>query len=255
MAAQGSPSRRTLALGDSDVHVWFARPRLDPEHVKLLDEVERDRCEALRRDEDRARFVTGCALLRAAVAGYRGGGPAAIEVDRTCPRCGRQHGKPRVRNADGLEVSLSHSGDVVAVAAAQGAAVGIDVEELGARSRDLPVSLALSARETSALADLPARAQAEAFLGIWTRKEAVLKATGVGLNEALSDVSVSVPPEPARLLGWAARDTAVATIRLHDLALPFGYVGALAVVDPEPRVVSERDGEELLRQANSTGST
>ena len=57
------------------------------------------------------------------------------------------------------------------------------------------------AEELARLRELPADAQLQAFFHGWTRKEALLKAVGVGLTVPLNQVVVTLTPgEPARLL-------------------------------------------------------
>ena len=57
-----------------------------------------------------------------------------------------------------------------------------------------------TAREVEAYQALPAALRARGFLNCWTRKEAVVKATGVGLATPLDSFEVSLDPrQPARL--------------------------------------------------------
>ena len=59
-----------------------------------------------------------------------------------------------------------------------------------------------SAREVSDLRTLPPEARVDGFFHCWTRKEAYLKATGMGLQIPLDSFSVSLLPEkPAQFLG------------------------------------------------------
>ena len=69
--------------------VWWARRQdASDRHLALLDETERRRWAAYRRDADRERFLVGCVLAKAALAGYAGLRPADVRFDRTCSRCG-----------------------------------------------------------------------------------------------------------------------------------------------------------------------
>ncbi|PSK67338.1 hypothetical protein B0E53_00684 [Micromonospora sp. MH33] len=91
----------------------------------LLDHRERQRADRAAAEVDRARFLLGAALLRI-VAGSMLDLPAeAVTVDRTCPQCGRWHGRPTLPGT-GLELSVSHSGAVVTVAALPGRRAGRD---------------------------------------------------------------------------------------------------------------------------------
>jgi 4'-phosphopantetheinyl transferase len=124
---------------------------------------------------------------------------------------------------------------VILLAVAFGRAVGIDVECM--RS-DLPhVGIAehfFSAAERDSLALLHARAQAEAFYACWTRKEAYIKAVGVGLSLPLDQFDVSLRPgEPARLLATRPDPTEAHRWTLLELDVGPNYKAAAAVEGAE----------------------
>jgi 4'-phosphopantetheinyl transferase len=222
-----------------DVEVWWARPgQQRPEHLDLLVAAERERRSALRQPADQARFTVATALVRLA-AGRRLGLPAhAVPIDRTCPDCGRPHGRPRLPGHD-LAVSISHSADRVLVALA-GAPVGVDVEEISDRvDPDELASHVLAAGERA-----PTRPE---FFCYWTRKEAVVKATGDGLRMALTKVAVTAPGAPPRLLRYGERRDLVAS--LADLDAGTGYASAVAVLAAGPLRVSSQDATGLLAAA------
>src|ERR1700741_2193936 len=111
--------------------VWWARPAPATQRLlAMLNDVERTRYAAYRMEIDKLRFLTGRTLIRA-VAGRRLGiEPEQVVLDASCYDCGKPHGKPRVV-ADGAPgVAISHSGSLVALAVADGAPLGIDVEQL-----------------------------------------------------------------------------------------------------------------------------
>ena len=218
------------------VAVWWARPgQVTAAHEALLDAVERGRREALRQPADRDRFTAAAALLRLVIAGETGLTPQGVPVRRTCERCGRPHGRPRIDGYD-VHVSISHSGERVGVAVA-GAPVGVDVEQIR------PVSLADLAPHTLG-PDEPAPDHA-GFFTYWARKESAVKATGDGLSVPLAQVRVSRPDQPARLLAYPGRPELVAT--MHDLDAGAGYAAALTVLTAAPADVTEYDGGPLLR--------
>jgi len=231
--------------------VWWSRPREATEaQLALLSEGERARHASLRSDEDRARFATGRLIARAALGRRTGQAPDAVELDATCPRCGAQHAKPVAGGAAaGLELSISHSGDRVAVAVAEGAQVGIDVEGPsalgGGDGRDLWEAV-LRPSEQALVARLPEELRAEAFLGAWTRKEAILKATGDGLEVAMTGLEVSPATAPPRVLSSAGHLPPAESIQLVELHPGAGYRAALAVITRGPVEVEEVDAEVLL---------
>jgi 4'-phosphopantetheinyl transferase len=221
------------------VTVWWARPdQYRTGHLSLLDEVESARREALRQPADRDRFTVAAAALRLACARLTGLDPRRVPVDRGCERCGQPHGRPRISGYD-LHVSISHSGERVAVATAT-VPVGVDVEQI----RPIPVDeiggQVLGPDEHAG--DLPG------FFTYWARKESAVKATGDGLTVALSGVLVSAPDQPARLLGYRTRPELVAT--MADLSPGPGYAAALTLLTARPGRVTEQDAGELLNCAD-----
>jgi 4'-phosphopantetheinyl transferase len=160
-----------------------------------------------------------------------------VVVDRSCPSCGRHHGRPRLPGT-GLDVSISHSGATVAVAVSNAGAVGVDVQQVADDAVGELSPLVLAGSEAGHVAG------AHDFFTYWTRKEALVKATGDGVAVPLGEVVVTPPGTPPRLLGYPRPGGLAAQLR--DLHPDLGYVGALAVLSPGPVVVQERSGERLL---------
>ena len=95
-----------------------------------------------------------------------------------------------------------------------------------------------SPREHAGFSALPADQRPVAFFRLWTRKEAWLKATGEGLAGGLDRVEVSfLPGESARFLDLPPGRETVADWSLHDLAVPDGFVAAVAVQSPDVPVL------------------
>jgi 4'-phosphopantetheinyl transferase len=231
--------------------VWWASPRCPTDtQLAQLSDAERARHAALRRDEDKARFVTGRLVARAALGARVGLAPAEVELDATCPRCGEQHAKPiALGRAARFELSISHSGDRVAVAIAEGAQVGVDVEGPpalgGGDGRDLWEAV-LRPGEQALVARLPDELRADAFLGVWTRKEAILKATGDGLDVAMTELEVTPGTAEPRVVSSAGHLPPADSIALVELHPGAGYRATLAVITRGPVALDERDAAELL---------
>jgi 4'-phosphopantetheinyl transferase len=81
------------------------------------------------------------------------------------------------------------------------------------------------------------------FFTYWTRKEAVVKATGDGLAVPLRRVRVTPPGVAPALLAYPDRTL---TVQMRDLAPGPGYAAALAVVTGAPVEVRERPAAGLL---------
>ncbi|MEJ7833843.1 MAG: 4'-phosphopantetheinyl transferase superfamily protein [Nocardioides sp.] len=157
-------------------------------------------------------FVAGAVLLRLAVCRRTGVAPEAVRVRRCCPECGGFHGRPELPGT-GLTASISHSGDLVAVAVTDAGWVGVDVEVV----REVPPSLlsrVLSAHERGLATD------AASFFAIWTIKEALLKASGQGVG-GIGDHLVE-GLDPVQVVDSRAR--------VESLPVPDGFAGALAVL-------------------------
>jgi 4'-phosphopantetheinyl transferase len=222
------------------VDVWWARlsqmdESLEVATARLLVGEERGRAAAYRRPDDRLRFQVGVALTRLILAAEVGCGPEEIRLDRTCPDCGQPHGKVRLAAPrTGWEVSVSHSGDLIGVAVSTVAPLGLDVEQVRAVETSV-ASLVLTPSE-----ERQVRSAAD-FIRYWTRKEAVVKATGAGLRQPLNQVTVSAPADPAAVLNWSG-----STIRLYDLADRPGHLASLAVLSCDVVTITERDAQPLL---------
>jgi len=212
------------------VGVWWAAPvGADPALWALLDEVERERHDRLRRPADRDRFLTAHALARLVLGRTLGRHPATLALRAECRHCGGPHGKPQLASGE-LELSLTHAGDRVGVAVAS-LPVGIDVEDVALTRVDPSLAAAvLAPADLDRWAALPPARRAAALLRVWTRGEAVVKALGVGLDVDPRDL----PPDTAQVV---------------DLDPGPGFIGSLAVLGTVAPVVTQHDGSHLLRRA------
>lgn len=178
---------------------WIASIPEFAEHRAALEAVltpeERAHVQRVREGQATARLSRG--LLRLVLARYLNLRPADIEIDRSCPYCGRSHGRPRLlRRPETIEFSVSHGGDLLVFAFVGRAPVGVDVEPIGT-SEDVAAELldfALTADERARLSQLPGPERRRMFLRHWTGKEAVLKALGTGLD--VEPQAVALPEFP-----------------------------------------------------------
>jgi 4'-phosphopantetheinyl transferase len=237
-----------LVAGEAQVW-WAHRTQLRPEHVALLDAGEQGRRDLLADDADRHLFALGCATVRTVLGMLLDVAPRAVRLDRTCPDCDRPHGRPVPRHAGDFHCSVSHSGDRVAVGVTRGAGIGVDVERvLAVPGLDRLVSQVLAPTELRAWRTCPAPLRD--FYTYWTRKEAVLKATGWGLRVAPNRLAVSAPGVPARVLAAAGLPLATNQVSLHDLRAAAGYAATVAILGNAVTVVAERDAGPLLARSS-----
>jgi 4'-phosphopantetheinyl transferase len=212
-----------------DVLVWRTTPDVDDsiltKHRSVLSRDEEARAERFYFAADRRRATVGRGCLRLLLA--RTLMLPACRLSFAYDDFGKPSlkGKPR-----GLEFNVSHSGNVILIAMARQRPVGVDVERI--RTNFDPIEIAknfFSAREQQILASLIGAAQYEAFFACWTRKEAYLKAKGVGLSLPLDQFDVSLLPcEEPKLL--ATRPDAREAKHWSLRALDFSRDYAAAVV-------------------------
>ena len=130
-----------------------------------------------------------------------------------------------------LQFNLSHYANVALFAFSLQRQLGVDVEYMRA---DIPydqlAQYSFSTYEQTVLRRLPTEQKHQAFYNCWTRKEAYIKARGMGLSLPLDlfDVSLS-PGEPAALLHSREGSQEVLRWSMQELIPEPDYAGALAV--------------------------
>lgn len=189
----------------------------DPGQRSLLDPTELERAS---RRPDPGSFVAAHAFLRAVVGELLGVDPAAVRFERRCPNCGSdQHGKPRIRGHEGLNMSLSYTDRFAIVAVARDGEVGVDVEELEKTDFAGFEDITLARAEVEAFSGYAGRSLFAARARVWARKEAVLKATGHGLVVDPREVVVSGPDMAPVLVAWRSTWAPPGRVGLADVPL------------------------------------
>ena len=180
----------------------------EDEALERLSPGRRDKALRLRRDLPRLQSI-GAGLLLARF--FPGRDPLA-----------GPNGKPFFPG--GREFSLSHSGDLAVIALAE-VPVGADVQQVR------PVTDAVLRRVLS-----PAEREGGDFFALWTRKEAVLKCLGTGLDRELRSLDV--------LEDTVAQDGA--TLFLHTERYKDCMISAAASGVPAVFTPRELTADELL---------
>ena len=148
-----------------------------------LGQMERSRADRFVRDVDRRRYVRLRLFTRLYLAEWYGVRPDEVELTTArCAACGSdRHGAPIAKIGDHVvTLSLTQSGDVGGLLVGSTDPVGLDVETVFDPPLFEAVRGVLSPAETSALADAHQLEDPDSLTRAWTRKEAVLKAIGVG---------------------------------------------------------------------------
>ncbi|NDZ83185.1 4'-phosphopantetheinyl transferase superfamily protein [Streptomyces sp. SID10853] len=167
-------------------------------------------------------------------------------------------GRPYLRGLDQIDVSLTHTDDVIAVGISRNGRIGVDVEPAGRHmSYELLHNHVLTLAEKAELERLPERERPARLLRLWTLKEAYTKALGQGLRLDFTEFGFTADGghllapcgRPAAhgewafathhilgryLLSVACHDTGLATS--HDTAahtmLDEGFLGAVTELLP-----------------------
>jgi 4'-phosphopantetheinyl transferase len=226
-------------LAPDGIHVWATSLAAPPDILKnfatVLSPDETARANKFKFEKHRNRFIAGRGALRQILASYLPLNPAGLRFVYST------NGKPALAAelADsGIHFNLAHTEDLALFAVTRIATVGVDVEGIRPVSDvDALVARFFSERENEAFQKVPDTEKAAAFFNLWTRKEALLKATGEGITRSLDLVEVSfLPGESARLLAISGDTVKAAEWSLHELSPAPDFVGAIAIQSRDIRV-------------------
>ncbi len=222
-----------LLLGPHEAHVWRAWLDLPAPRIQALEQTltadERGRASRFRFQTDRTRFIVARATLRALLGRYLNREPDTLRFSYS------EYGKPALAEegeSDPLLFNVSHSHQMALYAFTRSGDIGIDLEQISTDTRDYQdiARRFFSPAEVQELLSVPAKQRQEAFLNCWTRKEAYIKARGLGLSLILSQFDVSLTPgAPAALLATREKGQEQSAWSLYAIAPGPGYIGALAV--------------------------
>jgi len=206
----------------------------------LLGPEERVRAERFHQMHDRERFVRSHGILRRLLGQASRLDPGTIRYEygpRGKPRLLEWQPRPSMPGSV-LQFNLSHSGSRALVALAWDREVGVDIEEIRPRvAMDELVQRFFAARECAEFAGLAPELRIAAFYAGWTRKEALVKATGQGIAAAgLSDFAVRIDPEAEPGPYWAKDPALLESWSVREVATRPGYRAAVAASGTDWRV-------------------
>lgn len=169
------------------------------EALEIIDTRERQRVERQRQPRHRVDLALAYALHRMVLARALDIPPARVPLARD-PR-----GRPTL-DAMEAQTSLSHADGYVAVALSQSGAIGVDVEPTS-RAQVMPevADRICHGDEFARIAACRGADRGAALLDLWVRKEAFLKAAGVGLAREMDTFSLPVDRAVALHPGQAGR--------------------------------------------------
>ncbi len=193
-----SPPPAHLELNKGDLHLWFAPLSCSPSELmqlkSYLSPEELSRSERFKAEKAKRQFIVGRGVLRAILSRYLTQPAKQILFDYE--KMGKpflakkmQHPHPQIA------FNLTHSHDLALYSIIQAASIGVDLEY---RKRSLSFDdLAqrfFSPAEFQEIQQAQGTQKASAFYHIWTKKEALLKALGLGLHGPLQQFTVIGKP-------------------------------------------------------------
>jgi 4'-phosphopantetheinyl transferase len=218
-----SPLTPDLTLLPNHVHLFLAPTALSQRtlaHLEtFLTDAERQRVARLRIAAKRDEALISRALLRRILSRFLGTPPRDI-CFATNP-----HGKPYLDHFP-LHFNLSHTAGYILLGVSLDLEIGVDIESLRADlAHEELAERFFTPAEYAALVALSPAARPLGFFRCWSRKEALVKATGRGIAFGLDTFEVPLRP--------LSGPTAVSARTLHDIPLPATHTGALATGSPD----------------------
>lgn len=177
-------------LQPNQVHVWRASLiRTEKELVELTELLsleEKGRADKFLVKHAANSFIVARGILRKLLGQYLQCSAESLVFKQN------QYGKLYL-DTSSIEFNLSHSHDLALFIFALNASVGIDVEFIRSDYDFIDIAKKFfSKAEVTELLSLPKAEQSQAFFNCWTRKEAFIKAKGMGMFCALDKFSVEV---------------------------------------------------------------
>ena len=228
LGRHGSTGGFTVSAGTIDVFV--CRLDVGSSEVARLEQLlapeELERARRFLVHQRRCDFIAGRGLLRELLGLILGFRPSAV------PLAVEASGKLALAASGGRQVrfNVAHSMGLGLYCVTLDHDVGVDVErvddhvnweEIAARS--------FAPAEQRSLTALPREARRSGFFDCWTRKEAVIKATGEGLRRPLSSFVVSVEADRAAMLSCEPELGAPESWFLAPVPVPATHRAAVAV--------------------------
>jgi 4'-phosphopantetheinyl transferase len=227
-------------MTQTDIDLWIWSLDMGPDRIAALSAFlspdEHARAERFVHPHHARRYIAGRGRLREILGNLAGQDPANVDFDYN------PQGKPYLTT--GPVFNLSNSGDWAALAMTDTARLGIDIELLRPVEDDVARRF-FSPAEYADLSALPAAQWRDGFFRCWTRKEAIIKACGLGLSMPLDAFEVTLKPgQPAKLNKFQDEESTEKDWTLVHLDIQADLIGAIAVQAPLPTIrINLREGQ------------
>lgn len=216
-------------LQAGEIHIW--KIELDCADCQwqplmaLLSIDEQIKADRYRFEQHRRRYIMGRTTLRKLLGAYLNRAPEMLNFAYN------DHGKPSLAHDDsGLHFNVSHSGEIMLAAFVLNSGIGIDVETIQQDTDYLAIGQRwFSKQESNTLRDLAEEKRIGAFFRAWTRKEAYIKARGIGLSYSLNRFSVSMDETSPSLLEHEDCSQEIKSWQIYNIEVSSDYSAAVAI--------------------------
>lgn len=239
---------QSVILEMNQVHVW--RVQLDlseagmSEMAKFLSVHEKEKAGRFYFSRDRKHYIATHGALRKVLSLYVKEQPALLKFFTNT------YGKPHLEQIAGMmpvpQFNISHSHDMALFAIVKEGMVGVDVERINSDFASMEIAQRFfSPSEVNALRSLHGNEQINGFFNCWTRKEAYIKAKGLGLSLPLNQFDVElVPGKTPRLVASEFCPQDVGMLSMFSFKAKEDFAGALVVEGTEIDVEYYTFGEK-----------
>lgn len=217
-----------IHVESGEIHLWYASLQSssqDRERYRaLLSPQEIERAEKLRFQESQHSFITSRGLVRKILSNYTGIPPGNLTIAY------RATGKPYLPHSQ-VQFNISHTNRFLICAITFNHPIGVDYQVMyDITNRDTLVRSFFSPHEQQHYEKLQGEEALEYFFETWVRKEAYMKATGLGFHLPSRRFSIcSENGEDPFLRSDHEQFLPLDAWSIKDLALQPGYKGALAI--------------------------
>jgi len=195
----------------------------------LLDSFESQKSKAFTTAQLREKYILRRAILRKELAKFTGSSTEKINYNTN------EFQKPFLENGD-VQFNCSHSNNYFVIAISGNTELGVDIEHYRElNDLDLTAERAFSINEFTKWMSVAEDEKLDIFYRIWTRKEAIIKAIGMGLSYPLSDFDVSIGKNNVGVVLSKDKDWPADSWSMHHWELD-GYVLALAYQGEKQKV-------------------
>ncbi len=223
------PPAKIIIPSENEIHVWRTQLDFSSAQIEqlwqLLSIEEQKRGLRYKFAQHKRRFTAAKGMLRLILSQYLNQAPEQINFTYNA------HGKPQLDQGSklSLEFNTSDSNEIALFAISATEPVGVDLEFIHKEiDAEAIARRFFSDYEVRELLELPNEQRNAAFFNIWTRKEAFIKALGLGLSFPLKGFDVSLEKQAA-LLSVRQGGHIAAEWSLFALEPAEDYAGALAV--------------------------